>query len=158
MHPHQNLRILGATLGILVAGIHMFHPQGGLPRLIKIIRRSAFIDPRPPVFVLSAIAIIVGIILVTYGKYVKYVYIGGMLLMVSYLLGFVLWHTALDHGAFWPYRGSYGHTTGVIEFVQVHLINEPDQLLSKVLELLLLVVLVMLYKIDVTADKKESSL
>lgn len=150
MHPHRNLRLLGATLALVVAWMHVMHPRLGLPRLVTYLQAGILFDPRPLLFTVSGLAIVVGIILVARGQYVKYVYLAGMALMVVYVLGFFAWHTVLQHGGLiWPHLPAHGHDPDVVRFVQIHLIEEPDQFLAKLLELLLLGVLVLLYRIDV---------
>jgi len=150
MHPHRSLRILGATLAAFVAGIHLLHPQLGLPRLIVYLQVGTLFDPRPLLFTLSGLAILAGIVLAYRGVAVEYVYLGGMLLMVTYVLGFVVWHTVLGHGAFWPHLPGQRHTElGFVENVLTHMAVEPVELVSKLAELALLAVLGVLYRIDV---------
>lgn len=145
----QLLRYVGAGLAFLVAGIHAFQPTLGFPRLVQHLLLGTLYDPRPLVFTLSALAIVAGVLLVFNGVARRRIYLLGIGLMLTYLLGYVVWHTALDHGAFWPYIASQGHTDeGVIETVVLHLRQEPVALVSKIAELLLAGVLVVLYRID----------
>lgn len=145
----QRLRYVGAGLAVLVASIHAFHPTLGVARLAQHLLLGAFYDPRPLVFSLSGIAIFLGILLVYNGVARRRIYLLGMALMVTYLGGYVVWHTVLDHGAFWPYIASQGHTDlGTVEVIILHLVQKPIELVSKLSELLLFVVLAVLYRID----------
>lgn len=145
----QLLRYVGAGLAFFVAGIHAFQPQVGFPRLVQHVLLGTFYDPRPLAFTLSALAIVAGVLLVFNGIARRRIYLLGIGLMLTYLLGYVLWHTALDHGAFWPHIPSHGHTDeGVIETVVLHLGQEPVALVSKIAELLLAGVLAVLYRVD----------
>lgn len=157
MHPHRSLRILGGTLTAFVAGIHLFHPQYGIRRFLVHLQIGQLLDPRPLLFTFSALALLVGIGLASSGLHLRYLYLGGIAIVGTYFAGFFIWHTLLDHGAFWPHIRPHGHTESVAEFVSVHLISEPDALISKVAELLLLVVLGLLYRIDVMGASDEST-
>jgi hypothetical protein len=149
----QLLRYVGAGLAFLVASIHAFNPTLGFPRLVQHALLGALYDPRPLVFTLSGIAIFAGILLVFNGIARRRIYLLGMAMMVTYLGGYVVWHTLLDHGAFWPYIASQGHTDlGLVESVVLHLQQKPIELVSKTAELLLLIVLAVLYREDVDSE------
>lgn len=145
----QRLRLLGAALAFLVAGIHVLHPQLGFPRLVRHITIGTLFDPRPLAFTLSGVAIVVGVLLV-YNRVAKRpIYLLGMGLMVTYIVGYVAWHTVLGHGAFWPHQPAiYYEDMGFLEIVLGHLVAEPIAAASKLLELSLLVVLAALYRLD----------
>lgn len=149
MHPHRSYRILGGTLAAFVAGSHLFHPRLGLPRLLTHVRLGTLFDPRPMTFTLSGVAMIAGIGLVYKGLLVRWIYLAGMALVLSFLLGFLAWHTVLDHGGFWPYIEAHGHVGSVDAFVRIHLIEDLTILLSRLGELALFVVLVVVYRVDV---------
>ena len=145
----QLLRYVGAGLAFFVAGIHALQPTLGFPRLVQHVLLGAFYDPRPLVFTLSSLAIVAGVLLVFNGVAKRQIYLLGIGLMLTYLLGYVVWHTALDHGAFWPYIASQPHTDqGLVEVIVLHLTQKPIELVSKVAELLLAGVLVVLYRVD----------
>jgi hypothetical protein len=147
----QRLRYVGAGLAAVVASIHAFHPTLGVPRLTQHLLLGVLYDPRPLVFSLSGIAIFLGILLAYNGVARRRIYLLGMALMATYLGGYVVWHTVLDHGAFWPYIASQGHTDlGTVEVIALHLIQKPIELVSKLTELLLFVVLAVLYRTDST--------
>lgn len=143
-------RIAGG-LALVVAAIHLFHPQLGFPRLVQQIHLGTLYDPRPLAFTISGLAIIVGILLVLNGIATRRVYLLGMALMLTYLVGYIGWHTVLDHGAFWPHIEAYGHSNqGTLETIALHLLNEPRAFASKAAEMVLFVLLGVLYRRDLT--------
>lgn len=81
-------RIAGG-LALFVAVIHLFHPQIGFPQLIQYLQLGTLYDPRPLVFTISGLAIIVGVLLVYNGVARKRVYLLGIAMMITYLAGYV---------------------------------------------------------------------
>lgn len=144
-----NLGYVGAALAYLVAGIHLFHPQHGFPRFVTILATgdpSLFVyDPRPVAFVLSALAILVGIKLAATNVARKYVYAFGMLLVATYFVGYFAWHLT-GHGGFLPGRKPLYHGLHPVEAVVSHLVNSPLAALAKLAEASLFVVLALLYR------------
>ena len=144
-----HLRYIGAALAYLVAGIHLFHPQRGFPRLVLLVATDnvnlLLGDPRPLLFVVSGLAIIAGTLLIVWGFPRKPLYIGGVILMLAYLIGYFAWHLS-GHGGFLPGREPIYHGLSPIQAVIDHLQTYPIARLSKIAETLLLVVLVLLYQ------------
>lgn len=151
----ENLGYLGAGLACLVAVIHLFHPQRGFPRLVTVIATgdpSLLVnDPRPAVFVLSALAILLGVNLAMWNVERKRIYVLGMVLMVTYLVGYFAWHLS-GHGGFLPGRKPLYHGLHPIEAVFSHLVNYPLAALSKLAEAALFVVLAALYRQESEAN------
>lgn len=147
--PIQYIRYLAAFFAAMVALIHLLHPRLGVPRLIQHVQVGILADPRPLLFTISGIAIIVGIALVRSRTLVKAVYGLGVLLMVAYIGGYVAWHTVLDHGAFWPHIHGHGHAgIGFVESLLLHATGDTIGLVSKFYEVLLLTLLAILLKYD----------
>lgn len=143
------LRYVGAGLAFFVGGIHAFNPTLGFPRLVQHLMLGTLYDPRPLVFTLSGLALFVGVLLAYNDIARRPIYLLGMALMVTYLGGYVVWHTVLDHGAFWPHIASQGHSDlSTVEVIVLHLVEKPLELVSKTAELLLLIVLAVLYRED----------
>lgn len=141
------LEAAGAGLAMVVAAIHLYW---GMPRLLTYVVVGSLPDPRPPVFVLSALLIAVGVALAAAGAPRRPIYLAGIVLVLTYLLGYVAWHTALAHGAFWPQApGVHHRELGPLEVVLAHLATNRFELASKLAELALLAVLVALYRRDV---------
>lgn len=145
------LRYIGAALAYLVAGIHLFHPKRGFPRLVLLVATDnlnlLISDPRPLLFVVSGLAIIIGALLFVWGFPRKPLYIGGIALMLTYLVGYFGWHLS-GHGGFLPGREPIYHGLSPIQAVVEHLRTYLIARLSKVAEVLLLSVLLLLYRRD----------
>ena len=152
-HDGGKLRYVAGGLAIVVAMIHLLHPRLGAPRLLVHIQQGILFDPRPLVFTISGFLMIVGILLVYQGVFVRQVYVAGVLLMLSFLFGYAAWHTVLDHGAFWPHIHGHGHDTGVVETIRIHLVDDTVALVSKLLEAILLAALVVLYRMDTDSSR-----
>lgn len=148
----RQLRYLGAALAFIVAGIHMFHPRRGFPRLVALLltdNESLLIgDPRPLVFVISGLAIIVGVLLVLWGFPRKPIYALGMVLMLTYIVGYFAWHLS-GHGGFLPMREPIYHGLSPIEAVIEHIQEYPIARWSKIAEALLFAVLALLYRREI---------
>ena len=140
------LRASAGLLAILVAWLHLLHPEYGTQRLLLYVELGTLYDPRPPLFVLSGLAIFVGVVLAFYDVYRRPIYLAGIALMLTYLLGYVAWHTVLNHGAFWPHiEPHHHHDVGVLESMVDHLRADVIALVSKTAEVTLLAVLFVLY-------------
>lgn len=143
------LRYIGAALTYLVAGIHLFHPQRGFPRLVTVLGTGdlslLLYDPRPVLFVLSGFALITGVKLVILGLPRRPIYALGISLMLTYLVGYFAWHLT-GHGGFLPGREPLYHGLHPVEAVIAHLAEYPLARVAKLAELALLLVLVALYR------------
>ncbi len=153
--PRRELRLVAGVLAAIVALLHLFHPRLGAPRLVTLLELGELYHPLPPVFTAIAVLIVFGMLLVYQGVLVRWVYLGGLLLMVGLIVGYGVWHTYLDHGAFW-YGGGYGHTEGnpVLLLVR-HLQTDTLGAVSKVMELLLGAVLGMLLLLEQPTQSAE---
>lgn len=147
----QHLRYLAAGLAYLVAGLHLFHPRRGFPRFVKLLTlddpmRHLLYDPRPLLFVLSGIAVLLGIHLVLLGFPRKPMYALGMLLMAVYFIGYFGWHLT-GHGGYLPSREPLYHGLHPAEAVVVHLKESTWARWAKVVEAILFTVLaILLYR------------
>ncbi len=143
----QHLLPITASLAVAVASLHLFHPTHGLVRLLEYARYLVAPDPRPFAFTLSGIALLVGVGLGAADRYRRPLYALGIGLMLTFLLGYAGWHTVFDHGTFWPTIEPTGHTeTNPLASISAHLFNDGYALLSKLLELGLLVALAVCYR------------
>lgn len=146
---NRQLRYIGAALAFIVAGIHMFHPKLGYPRLFLLVTTDNLSlltgDPRPVLFVVSGLAIIGGVLLVIWDFPRKPIYGIGILLMLIYIGGYFVWHLS-GHGGFLPGREPLYHGLTPVEAVVAHLRDYPIARGAKIAEFLLLVVLFVLYR------------
>ncbi|TYL36122.1 hypothetical protein CV102_24125 [Natronococcus pandeyae] len=144
----QQLRYAAGVVALLVAGLHLFHPQYGLERLVILLSTDPALlvsHPRPVAFVLSAVAIVIGIYLVLFGVLVRPIYVLGMVLMLTYIVGYFAWHFT-GHGGFLPGRTPHYHGLGPYETVVSHLREDPWARAAIALESVLFVLLAVLYR------------
>lgn len=143
------LRYLGAALAYLVATIHLAHPERGFPRLVLLVTSDnvglLLTDPRPILFVLSGTAILLGPLLFAWGVSRNLLYLSGIVLMVTYIGGYFVWHLS-GHGGFLPGREPIYHGLTPLEAVIGHLRDYPIARASKIAETVLLFVLVVLHR------------
>lgn len=155
----KQLRYLGASLAFVVAAIHLYHPRRGFPRLVTLAATGNLgllrTDPRPVLFVLSGLGIVLGILLVLWEYPRRPIYLAGMVLVLAYLIGYFAWHLT-GHGGFLPMRKPVYHGLSPVEAVVSHLREDPIARLSKITELLLLVVLVSLYRRELNGHPRNS--
>jgi len=138
--------IAGGLAGF-VAVLHLSHPTHGVGRLVQYVQLGALYDPRPLLFTLSGLAIIAGLTLSYAGADRKPLYLLGIGLVLVYVLGYASWHALLGHGAFWPGIEGAGHTDEtLVESVASHLLNDPYAMVSKLAEVTLAGLLVVLYR------------
>lgn len=144
----QQLRYAAGALALVVAGLHIFHPQYGLQRLARLISSDPGLlinHPRPAAFILSAVAIVIGVYLVLFEILKKPIYILGILLMVTYVVGYFAWHLS-GHGGFLPGRPPHYHGLEPHEAVISHLRSDSWAVAALVSETLLAVILAILYR------------
>lgn len=147
---NRQLYYIAAALAYTVAGIHLFYPSLGMPALVAYTAAGTpLIDPRPLAFVLSGVAIIIGINVAVLGIARRQIYVAGVALMAIYLVGYFMWH-AFGHGAWWPLGPerpwvSHSFLGILLDSHHLHPRNDPVPLISKGAELALLVVLTLLY-------------
>lgn len=143
------LTYIGVMLAVIVAVLHLFHPDFGIQAAMTYLSIRSFPDPRPFAFVLSAVVILLSIALVADGVISpRIVYLGGIALMFTYIIGYFAWHV-LGHGAWWPWGtglGSHAHTLRTVLLSENHLRADPIALISIGAELALIVVLTVLYR------------
>lgn len=146
---NQALGVVGAGLAYLVAGIHLTHPKLGLPRLVLLARADSLgllaSHPRPLAFVVSGLAIVLAVPLAASIRRRKPIYALGIVLMATYLVGYLAWHLS-GHGGFLPVREPVSHGMSPLEAVVAHLTGDARAALSKLAELALLGVLVVRYR------------
>jgi hypothetical protein len=135
------------SIAVLVSALHFFHPTHGFPRFVQYVRFMIAPDPRPIVFTLSGLLFFAGAGLAAMRIHRKKLYVLGIGLTLTYLLGYGAWHAFLGHGSFWPGIESTGHTDqGALVTIGVHLFNDGYALLSKLLETVLVVLLALCYR------------
>jgi len=143
------LRAAAGLLALVVAGIHILHPSQGGVALLVYAQVGYLGDPRPLLFALAGFALVFGVVAGSVGLDRRPLYLGGAAVTLSLLAGFVLWHTVLEHGGFWPHLQANGHPDRSALLVAAdHLRRDPLLLASKLAELGLLAALAVLYRVD----------
>lgn len=144
------LRYVGATLTAIVAGIHLLHPGHGLIELFATLNTNPavlFFDPRPVAFVASGTALLVGLSLSRNALNRRPYYLAGILLTLTYVVGFFAWHF-IGHGGFLPGREPLLHGLSPVDNVVVHITEDVWAALAKLTEVALIIVLGVLYYRD----------
>ena len=142
----SGLRYAAGALALVVAAIHVYW---GFPRLVLYIQAGRAPDPRPFLFVGSAALIVLGIARVLDGRNKRAIYLAGIALMSTYIVGYGLWHTGLEHGGFWPWGPEpISHSEPAWQVLLDHMRTDELGVVSKLLETMLAVVLALLYRAD----------
>lgn len=145
------LHYAAAALAYLVAGLHLFHPTHGFGRFVLLAATDPGLllaTPRPAAFVLSGLAIVLAVPAVALGAPRRPVYALGILLMLTYVVGYFAWHFS-GHGGFLPGREPLYHGLSPLENVAVHLTGDPWAATAIVAETALLTALAALYRRNV---------
>lgn len=141
------LRFTAAQLAAATAGIHLWR---GLPRQYYYLQAGTpFTDPRQTLFVLSSLAVLVGIGIAAAGLRRDYVYTLGIGLALSYLVGWLLLGGHPEGSEVIAYAWeSSGHTHGSpLSTLVTHLLGDWQLVATKTIETLLLGILaVLLYE------------
>lgn len=137
----RRLRRVAAALALVVVGLHVASVLRDAAKQLYYLQMPT---PLPALFLIAALLVLTGILLVYQGFDPLPVYVGGIALMTGFVVGYGVWHTALDHGAFWPGRRAAPHSDPAIPTILRHLRNEPLALASKLVEVPLIGVLVVL--------------
>ncbi|WP_267641172.1 hypothetical protein [Haloarchaeobius amylolyticus] len=142
------LRFVAAQLAVATAAIHLWLGWRALFAYINAGR--PFTDPRMVLFVLSAIAVPVGLALAAAGMRRDYVYSLGIGLMLCYLVGWLLFGGHPQPGQLqiapaWTATGEHTHGSVLATLVE-HLFSQWELLASKVIETVLLGILVVLLR------------
>ncbi|QSG04338.1 hypothetical protein [Natranaeroarchaeum sulfidigenes] len=140
------LEFAAVQLAAVVAGLHLYW---AIPRLITAAQtdQPIYWDPRPLLFIVSGVAIIVALLLVRQQLLSRLrAYVLGIGLMLTYILGWAYWHLG-GHMAVLPWvEDTHGHSHegNPIVILAEHLVGSPIDGISKTAETLLLLTLVLL--------------
>lgn len=146
----QQLQYLAAALTYIVALLHLFHPELGFGRLVLLLSVDPALlgsDPRPALFVLSGIALVLAVPAVGFGAPKRPLYVLGIVLMATYIVGYFAWHFS-GHGGFLPGREPLYHGLAPHEAVIAHLTTDLWAAVAVTIELILVGILVLLLSWD----------
>lgn len=136
------VHLIAAHLAVVVAVIHV---TLGLYNWIRW-ASAGFLIPRDlrwPLFVFSGVVLLVGLLLAAQGRYRRPLYLGGIVLMGVYVLGYFGWHAG-GHRPLLIFGEGTGHRGPLVPFVLDHLFAGPVEFLAIVSEVVLAVLLVYL--------------
>lgn len=146
----RRLQVVAVALAAVTIGIHLFHPTyGGMVLLVYLTADQGLVDPRPAAFLLGSFAVLFFGMLVYFDVARGPAYLAIAAVALTFAVGYGVWHTALDHGAFWPHlKAVESHEQHPILVVLDHLLGDPTAIASKVAELGLATVSIALYRLD----------
>ncbi|MFB6235495.1 MAG: hypothetical protein ABEH81_14340 [Halopenitus sp.] len=146
----RRLRIAAVVFAAITIGIHLFHTTyGGMVLLVYLTAGQGLVDPRPLAFLLGSFAILFLGMLVYHDVARGPAYLGIAAVSLTFAIGYGVWHTALDHGAFWPQlKGIESHEQHPVLVVLDHLLADNKAIASKVAEVGLAAVSIALYRLD----------
>lgn len=145
----RRLRIAAVVLGAITVGIHLFHTSYGSVVLPIYLTAGYLGDPRPLAFLLGSFAILFCGLLAYHDLARGPAYLAIAVVSLTFVVGFGVWHTALDHGGFWPHISAVGHDARhPLVIVGDHLLADTLALVSKVVEIALAAVAIALYRLD----------
>jgi hypothetical protein len=134
------VRLVAAHLAVVVAVIHL---SLGLLNWVKWMSAGFLVprDVRWPLFVFSGVALLVGLLLAAQGRYRRPLYLGGIALMVGYVVGYFGWHLG-GHRSLLAFGESAGHHREPLATVLLdHLFAGVPEFLAIVSEVTLAVLL-----------------
>jgi hypothetical protein len=99
------LRMVGVQLAVVAAAIHLWW---GVPRAVVYLRAGTAADPRPYLFVVSALLVFAGVVALYAGANQRALFGLGAGVMALYAVGYVQWHLG-GHGGIVPGVEGYGH-------------------------------------------------
>lgn len=133
MDRTDRYEVAGVTLALAAAGLHLVW---GVPRLLVYLQLGRFTDLRPPLFVVSALIVVIAAIALYQSsspRLTASVLIG---VMVFYLGGYVAWHLLGHPIVVDGTLQSHYHPDNPVTVVVTHLQNDMFALATAIVELL----------------------
>ena len=144
------LESAGVLMASLTGGLHLMI---GIERLTFYLMASRpFTDVRQPLFVLSGVAIFLGITLWYRGLRRDVVYGAGIVLMLGYIVG---WLLLGGHGSNYAWEAGGHHAANPLITLLDHLTGDLYLFVTKVTETSLLAILIALLYDELTRDDAE---
>ncbi|RBI62082.1 hypothetical protein DMJ13_09310 [halophilic archaeon] len=131
--------LIAAHLAVVVAVIHLTLGIFNWVRWAS----AGFLVPRDlrwPLFVVSGLALVAGLLLAAQGRHRRPLYLGGILLMVGYVVGYFGWHLG-GHRPLLVVGSGMDHRGPLVPFLLDHLFAGPVEFLAIASEVALAVVL-----------------
>ncbi|WP_227354730.1 hypothetical protein [Haladaptatus salinisoli] len=133
------VRFVAAQLAVVVAVIHLSLGALNWTRWMM----AGFLVPRDlrwPLFVVSGLAMVVGLFLAAAGAPRRPLYAGGIVLVLAYLVGYFGWHAG-GHRPLFLFGPGTQHAGPLLPFLLDHLLAGPVEFVTVVSEVSLLVLL-----------------
>lgn len=127
----DRLELVGVQLALLAAALHLLW---GVPRGVVYLRVGRFPDPRPFLFVASALAVGAAAVWLARAGPRKPLLAGIAAMMVVYLLGYAWWHLGSHGGGLFAGLEPLHHDVNPVRLFVAHLMNDPFVLVTVVVE------------------------
>lgn len=127
----HRLELAGVQLALLAAALHLLW---GVPRGIVYLQVGRFPDPRPFLFVASAVAVAAAAIWLARGGPRRPLLAGLASMMVVYVAGYAWWHLGSHGGGLFPGLTPLQHEANPVVLLLDHLVNDPFILVTVVVE------------------------
>lgn len=133
------LRLFGANLALVVALLHL---GLGIINWLRYLSGGLLVptDIRWPLFVISGIAMLIGLVLARNSGYRRPLYASGMGLMAVYVVGYFGWHVG-GHRRLILFGPTTHHDVSLIPFLIDHLFAGAIEFVAVVTEVALFLVL-----------------
>jgi hypothetical protein len=127
----DRLELAGVQLAVLAAALHLLW---GVPRGLVYLRVGRYPDPRPFLFVASALAVAAAAVWLARGGPRRPLLAGLATMMVVYLLGYAWWHLGSHGGGLFPALTPLQHDANPVVLFVDHLRHDPFVLVTVVAE------------------------
>lgn len=128
----DHVELAGIQLALLAAALHLLW---GVPRAFVYLRVGRFPDPRPFLFVASALAVAAAAVWLARGGPRGPLLVGLCEMMAVYLSGYAWWHLGSHGGGLFPGLTPLRHDAPPVELLVDHLLADSYVLLTTVAEL-----------------------
>ena len=120
--------VVAAHLVVLVAVIHL---ALGVSNWLAYLSAGILVPPdlRWPLFVLSGVALVVGLVAAVGGVERRPLYVGGIVLMVLYVGGYFAWHASGHRPLFFVGPGTH-HGGSTLAYLAAHVVAGPVETLA----------------------------
>jgi len=122
------LYVVAAHLAVLVAVIHL---ALGVSNWLTYLSGGILVPPdlRWPLFVVSGLALVGGLVAAVAGADRRPLYLGGIALMVVYVIGYFAWHASGHRPLFVVGRGTH-HDGSTLAYLAAHVVAGPVETLA----------------------------
>lgn len=141
------LRVVAVQAALVSAAIHLVE---GLPRLFVYLPILSFRDPRPYLFVPSALLLVGLAAVIVRGRRHRRLYSLSAGVLLAYTVGYAWWHLT-DHGGLLPAH----EVTDPVGEVVAHLVSDPVALIAFAAQLLGATVFLVLFVADPTPPESR---